>query len=508
MTVKAFSLKPKVTTFAILSRLFVLILSCLSNNLIPDHNSDAFISPSNPHEKNATVCDSIFSFLFGGINRWDAQYFLHISRYGYTFENCLAFFPTYPILTYLTSRILYIPLSIILNETSVTTFCAVAINFYFFVKAAEVLYDLTEKLFKNCQLAYVASIMFCVNPASIFFSAPYSETLFSFFSFYGMYLSVSDHGILCSVPLGLSASVRSNGILNTWFPLFKIANNVFQRLSNKLKSDKRIVKRTDVIDADGSFMNLFLKAVLVTVISLAPFFAFQAYCYSKYCKADTYDIAAFLAIFAHEKDFVLPGSKYLPWCDDKLVLPYMYVQQHYWNVGFLRYYEFKQIPNFILAAPVVFLIFTMTFCFVSLHMNFNIRFLNLKVESSSGMPLNILPFIAHAAGLTIFCLLNIHVQVTTRMIASSSPVLYWFSAYILTGKLHISNEVCKKQDKKDVSQKKTKSIEFEAKFEDWWNILFVTFDIPQKMFSKFIKIYFISYLIIGTILFSNFYPWT
>lgn len=508
MGAKVFSLKQKVTRFAVLSRLFVLTLSCVSNNLIPDHKSDGFISPSNPYEKNATVCDNIVKFLFGGLIRWDAQYFLHISRYGYTFENCLAFFPMYPVLTHLTSRILYIPFSSILNETSVTTICAVAINFYFFVKTSEVLYDLTEKLFKNCQLAYVASVLFCVNPASIFFSAPYSETLFSFLSFYGMYLSVSDYGVICSIPLGFSASVRSNGILNTWFPLFKIINNIFQSFSNKLKSENRILKRADVMAGDLSSIKLFLKALIVSVISLAPFFAFQAYCYSTYCKADTYDIAAFLATFAHEKDFVLPGSRYLPWCDHTLTLPYMYVQQHYWNVGFLRYYEFKQIPNFILAAPVIFLVSAMTFCFAKLHMDLSIPFVELKVESCSGMPLNILPFVAHAAGLTVFCLLNIHVQVTTRMIASSSPVLYWFSAYIITGKLHITNDVCKKQDKKDLSKKNPRSTEMEAKIEDWWNILFVTFDIPHKRFSKFIKIYFLSYLIIGTILFSNFYPWT
>ena len=37
---------------------------------------------------------------------------------------------------------------------------------------------------------------------------------------------------------------------------------------------------------------------------------------------------------------------------------YAHVQRKHWNVGLLRYYEMKQIPNFVLALPVLALSFS------------------------------------------------------------------------------------------------------------------------------------------------------
>ena len=44
-----------------------------------------------------------------------------------------------------------------------------------------------------------------------------------------------------------------------------------------------------------------------------------------------------------------------PWCAARLPNAYGFVQKEYWGVGFLSYYELKQLPNFLLAAPALLL---------------------------------------------------------------------------------------------------------------------------------------------------------
>ena len=61
----------------------------------------------------------------------------------------------------------------------------------------------------------------------------------------------------------------------------------------------------------------------------------------------------------------LPSS--LPvsdWCHGRMPMPYGYIQDKYWNVGFLRYFELRQIPNFIIAAPVIYLVLSHSLRFI------------------------------------------------------------------------------------------------------------------------------------------------
>ena len=192
----------------------------LSNLLIPDHNADAFVSPENP-DLPILWGDKVIEFLLGGLVRWDAQYFLHIAEYGYTHENTLAFFPAFPLLVRLIGNILHFPLQYVMNYHSVLILSAVMLNFYLFVKTALLLHRLSEEVLKSEVLAYKAAILFCVNPATVFFTAPYSEGLFAFFTFSALLVNQSQSTTRSAFPFSLASSVRSNGLVNVGFILYR-----------------------------------------------------------------------------------------------------------------------------------------------------------------------------------------------------------------------------------------------------------------------------------------------
>ena len=50
------------------------------------------------------------------------------------------------------------------------------------------------------------------------------------------------------------------------------------------------------------------------------------------------------------------GGNTRPWCNRWLPSIYAWVQEHYWGVGFLRYWVPSNIPLFLLATPMLYLL--------------------------------------------------------------------------------------------------------------------------------------------------------
>ncbi|CAN0577636.1 unnamed protein product, partial [Ectocarpus sp. 12 AP-2014] len=86
-----------------------------------------------------------------------------------------------------------------------------------------------------------------------------------------------------------------------------------------------------------------LQALLV----IAPYVLVQTYAYRKFCLAGTR--------LAEEELPSLTMEHLHPWCAWRVPSVYAHVQSTYWNVGAFRYYQWKQIPNFLLAAPALIL---------------------------------------------------------------------------------------------------------------------------------------------------------
>ncbi|VVC41134.1 GPI mannosyltransferase 2 [Cinara cedri] len=435
----ATSCRNAVWRMAAYSRLAVLVVQYLSNALISDHQArDVFISPC-LGDGDDTVVGRVVTHFLGGFLRWDAQYFLHVYRYGYTYENALAFFPAFPGAVRL--------LAAIVPGHPNTAFLAVsiALNNVVFVFAALALYDLTLRVHDNdVRTAYNSAVLFCFNPASVFFSAPYSESLFALTTFYGMYHVQRDSVWKSALCFGCCALNRSNGLLNSGYLLYSAVRTA-------------VTKRI-----------LLFKFVLGSCLVFACFGSFQLYGYYKFCTLRGHYFEPKIVDYARANNLVMPNNHTVPlWCGVRL--PYSYVQEKYWqNIGFLNYYQFKQIPNFMLAFPCIFLLLNHGFKY---FYNNNIMYLGLRDRDKPDFV-----YVVHSTVLTLFCLFCIHVQVTTRMLASSSPVFYWACGSYFQFPLNFNR------------------ITYRRVYNDFK--------------SRLVVLYFLAYFVVGTALFVNFLPFT
>ena len=145
--------------------------------------------------------------------------------------------------------------------------------------------------------------------------------------------------------------------------------------------------------------------------------------------------------------------------------------------------------------------------FFSLGLNFKAfeRASNYNTYGLRILPKESFIYIAHAAFLATFAFFCIHVQVATRMLASSTPVIYWWMALLTTPNdrkpMHQSDS---KYPRLEVLQKlETK----ENMASIWKNLVFDEVKLIPKEWRILFN-YCCIYACLGTVLFANFLPWT
>lgn len=457
-----------IVRLAITSRIFIIFLQWLSNCLIPDHDAGVFLAPKSL-ERNHSLCDKIIETSLGGFHRWDAQYFLHIAEHGYTYENTLAFYPLFPFIVRHTVYFVSTVLPFLETDCSMQNqllFFAVMLNIIFFVNATNSLYKLSRLVFNDRHFSRIVVILFCFNPASIFFTAPYTESLFSWLTFTVMLNCTQYRFKRAILPLIGSIWCRSNGILNFGFIAFFLTKFIFKQNHFQFSIVLRQFSKL-----------LFFAMFLVTSFGIIQFYFYLLYC-TEYSK---FKMASHVIQYGVKNHLVMAGNFGRSiWCEATIPISYSYIQSHYWNVGLFQYYELKQIPNFLLATPILFLMLNTSVIFFckNLKITFHLGLASIKsLETLS----NQFIYILHGFALTCFCLLFVHIQVSTRMLASSSPCLYWFAARYALYEIDESNGTIH---------------------------LLKSIILLKTSRGKLITIWFLSYTIIGTILFCNFLPWT
>ncbi|XP_014769394.1 GPI mannosyltransferase 2 [Octopus bimaculoides] len=485
--------------FSLIYKFFLLALQMISNEILPDHDAGVF---NPPFPESSGIFDSLIDKLFGGLRRWDAVYFLHIANHGYTYENCLAFFPLFPLTVYIFSSCLYFPFYFIFSFSRLLLLTAVSLNMIFSVLSSLTLYNLGKEATGSQSLAFKAALLYILSPASVFFMAPYSESLFSFLSFTGMLLHLKQRPIYAALLFGFSALARSNGIVALGFILHW---NLQKFLNITFLCQKKLLMMKE-------HLKNFIFTIIQIIILVAPFFLYQLYTFLLYCKPNDskehliktpFDIH--VTKYGHEMGFKFPdnSTNVSEWCHYKLPISYSFIQKHYWNTGFLRYFHWKQIPNFLLASPMICLCLASCYTYFKLQRS-HCLFLGLtiprrsKISNPKAMKygfsnMQIFVFGAQMLFFTIFGFFCIHVQVLTRLIASSCPFVYWFSAYVIS-----INTQGVSADEESVTLKKNR----------FCGITQEILTNKSNDISRLIIFYYLSYCFIGTIAFSNFLPWT
>lgn len=449
----------QVIWLAIISRVLILILQAFSNLFFPDHDAKVFVSPKIATSNGTSACHFITDAIFGGLRRWDAEYFLHIAEHGYTYENTLVFYPLFPFCVRYITNIFQAILGIDCEFRDLSLVVAVGLNVIFFVKAALVLHQLTIHTFNNYRLARIVVTLFCFNPASIFFTAPYTESLFCWLSFSVMLHCARNQILSAIIPLALSLWCRSNGLLNFGFILYYVTRDIWANGTTNWTH----------------FLKGLLKVLACAIVAGIAFVIVQAYYYSIYCAGNPFEMHEAVFNYGKRQNFVMAAHQKPQWCSFTVPFSYSYLQAYYWNVGFLKYYEFKQIPNFLLATPILVMVISHAVRFLIDHPTISMRLGLIQTKEPAEIA-NQFVYVVHTFVLSIFCLFFVHIQVSTRMLASSSPYIYWICAQHFQREHHQNS--------------------------------FKAFLQPKSYITKFIKAWFFGYFVIGTVLFSNFLPWT
>lgn len=419
-----------------------------------------------------------------------------------------------------------------------------------FIIAVMLLYRLGEVVTGNSLLAFGGSLAFCASPASVFFSTAYSESLFAMLTFAGLVALFSDsrsgrqkgtikgnrerrgrsgtmQAWIAATLLAAATLTRSNGIAGVGVLVLEKFRWMAEEagvFAVDARPDTKAIITTDSTAREKQHHVNFrdgwhrwetmpwsrltacaVMTVLQAILVTAPYVLVQVYGYRKFCGGEGIDANTLEVVTT-----VMEQERLRPWCAWRVPSIYSYIQSTYWGVGIFSYYQWKQIPNFLLAAPVL----ALTAWGIA-------RFLLAQFEDCDGIsamlkPVKVAdderkgvnlrkvccewlertavmffgpPRLPHpgskpfersgAAAMVLqwgllgtFALVSMNVQVTTRFLAASCPPLHWWTASLFLFPTRTRNAT------------------------------------TASILQRALCLYIVSFFVVGTVLHANFLPWT
>ncbi|EKM54036.1 glycosyltransferase family 76 protein [Phanerochaete carnosa HHB-10118-sp] len=341
--------------------------------------------------------------------RWDTFHFAHIAQEGYVYEYEWAFFPGTPFVMRAFGELLRR-----LRADSKLTIAHLLAGgglASLLCGTTTTLYDLTMHCFNSPSVAYLTCLLSLLpsSPATLRFSAS-TEPFFTYFSYRGMLCCARSEWLHASLFFAVASTFRSNGFMLGGYILWGLfVGPFFGRQSASRISLYRLT-----------------KAGFLTSLVFTPFLYHQYNAYLTFCAGENVGDTP-------------------PWCSSTLPFIYSYVQEKYWNVGFLRYWTPSQAPNILLATPVLGVL--LTFC-VKHTLNTTIPLIlshplfsplsrlfpaSLRIARSTPSFLSnkdIVPHALHALVLGLVLLFAAHTQIALRL-AASLPTTYWAAAWLV-----------------------------------------------------------------------------
>ena len=204
----------------------------------------------------------------------------------------------------------------------------------FFLLASLELHRLSLLLGLPPPHSLLAAALFVVNPASVFFSACYSESLFAYAAFLALRLVAEGNGkgngrrAAPMAPMLAMGFARSNAFL---YAGYVVLEAVVARRGNVEINIKGKGKGTQKRNKTKIVTTIILTICRVACL-VVPFFVYDRSGRALICSGDD------------------NGSDV---CASTVSSLYGAVQAKHWNVGFLNYWTVRQIPNFVLALPMI-----------------------------------------------------------------------------------------------------------------------------------------------------------
>jgi GPI mannosyltransferase 2 len=525
------AVEARLLKYSILTRALIITWSLIVRAFISPYDKSSIYDQL--YLEVSSQVDLFLKQWFSQFANWDGVYFIEIARHGYRFEKFHAFFPLYPYLISKFSAIISIinhMATVSLNKTSLLLLSGLIITHLTYFISVIFLYKLTFLITKHQRFSFLSTLFYIFSPNGIFFSAIYTESIFAMVSLVGVYCqflainkatkdsfnsqrsltSIYGNYVLGAVFLMLAACIRSNGILLVGFSLYAGLEIYFRGLSPLFLG---LQPKKNLVSPVVHTIILFFFVLLVSSFIVAPYFLFELYGFRTYCTSPV----------ASLQD--LPA-----WCKtiSKHWTPalYAHVQATYWDVGPLRYWQSKHLPHFLLALPIYIeaaLLIRLALLdsngpftqFIKRYFWSVVGFQHLyskkelqamaSISSSkgsaksnqlsenntatvlfSGLPVQgysqVLPFVLHFIFLVVFSSVMMHVQVVTRLV-SSSPAYYWTLATLWL-----------MEDERNRSKSRPDSLSID----------------PSFIFNGKFWIIFHCYgfMLVGTLLFTIFLPWT